>query len=303
MDAMTWNAVVFPGLSGLRFELEATALALGPLNIKWYGVIIACGVALAMLLLNRSCKKFGITEENILDYMILAVPLGILGARGYYILFYLDLYRRADGSLDVLQMLRIQDGGLAIYGAVIVCAIALFIFCRVKHIPFLAFADLMVFGLMLGQAIGRWGNFVNIEAYGAETVLPWRMGILDRFTGLYVEVHPTFFYEFAWNILGMVVLALVLRRFHKFDGMSCCGYFIWYGLGRFWIEALRTDSLYFFGTGIRVSQGFAALSALVAAAVLFALYHRYKIKPVPMYRDRIQTKTEIEEEPADGDNH
>jgi len=303
MDAVTWNTVIFPGLGNLRFELDAVALTLGTLTIRWYGMIIACGVVLAILLLNRICTRFGITEENILDYMILAVPLGILGARGYYILFYLDFYRNADGNLDFLRMLRIQDGGLAIYGAVILCAVTLFIFCRVKKIRFLAFADLMVFGLMLGQAIGRWGNFFNIEAYGAETALPWRMGILDRFTGLYAEVHPTFFYEFAWNILGIIVLALILRHFHRFDGISCCGYFIWYGLGRFWIESLRTDSLYLFGSGIRVSQGFAALSALVAAAVLAALYRQYKAKPVPMYQDRLKPEIETEEEPKHGDHH
>jgi prolipoprotein diacylglyceryl transferase len=303
MDAMTWNSVVFPGLGGLRFELSATALAIGPLDIKWYGVIIGAGVILAMLLLRHYATPFGITEDNIFDYMILAIPAGILGARGYYILFYLDLFRKADGSLDFLQMIRTRDGGLAIYGAVILCALLLFVFCKVKGIRFLAFADLMVFGLLLGQALGRWGNFFNIEAYGAETALPWRMGILDRFTGLYAEVHPTFFYEFLWNVLGMVVLALILRRFHKFDGISCCGYFIWYGLGRFWIEGLRADSLYFFGSGIRVSQAFAALSALVAAAVLFGLYRQYKTKPVPMYRDTIQPKTDDKEDTADGDNH
>ena len=303
MDAMTWNTVIFPGLGGLRFELDAVALTLGPLTIRWYGVIIACGVILGLLLATRHAAKFGITEDHVFDYILLAVPAGILGARGYYILFYLDFFRRADGSLDFLQMLRIQDGGLAIYGAVIVCAATLFLFCRVKGIRFLAFADLMAFGLMLGQALGRWGNFFNIEAYGAETALPWRMGILDRFTGLYVEVHPTFFYEFAWNLLGMLVLALILRRFHSFDGITCCGYFIWYGIGRFWIEALRVDSLYFFGSSIRVSQAFAALSALAAAAVLFALYRQYKTNPVPMYRDRAQTKTKTEEEPANGDHH
>ena len=300
-EGITWNTVSFPGLGGLRFELNATALAVGPLDIKWYGVIIAAAVLLGMLLVMRHAAKFGITEDNVLDYMILAVPAGILGARGYYILFYLDLFRRADGSLDFLQMLRIQDGGLAIYGAVIVCAVTLLLFCRVKDIRFFAFADLMAFGLMFGQAMGRWGNFFNIEAYGAETALPWRMGILDRFTGLYVEVHPTFFYEFAWNLLGILVLALILRRFHKFDGITCCGYFIWYGIGRFWIEGLRTDSLYFFGSGIRVSQAFAALSALAAAAVLFALYRQYKTNPIPMYKDRL--KTETEEEPANGDHH
>ena len=308
-EAITWNTVSFPGLGGLHFELNATALSIGSLHVRWYGVIIATAVILAMFLLSCNSARFGITEENVFDYMLLAIPAGILGARGYYILFYLERFRRGDGSLDWLEMTRIQDGGLAIYGAIILCAIALILFCRIKGIRFFAFADLMVFGLLLGQAIGRWGNFVNIEVYGRETTLPWRMGILDRMSGIYVEVHPTFFYEFAWNLLGIIVLALVLRRFHKFDGITCCLYFVWYGLGRFWLEALRPDyfTLYLFNTNIPVSQAFAALSALVAAVVLTALYRRYKAKPVPMYRERIKAKTtakvETEKEAEDGNHH
>lgn len=293
---MDWNTIIFPGLGDLTIHMNRIALEIGSFSIKWYGVIIACGAALAYFFCHRNAKKFGIIGDQLIDFLLFAVPIGILGARGYYILFYLDLFRKPEGGFDVVKMIRIWDGGLAIYGAVIACATTLFIFCRVKKISFLAFADLCVFGLLIGQAIGRWGNFVNIEAYGGETTLPWRMGIMDRFSGQYMEVHPTFFYEFAWNMVGLVVIYLILRKWHKFDGISFCLYFVWYGVGRFWIEGLRTDSLYLFQTGIRVSQAFAALSALVAAAFLFYLYLRHRKNPVPLYRDRERTLNH-------GDNH
>ena len=263
------HTVVFPGL-GLSFDLNPIPFTIFGWPIHWYGIIIATGFLLAVGYCLRVRTRFGIREDDLLDMLLFAAPLGILGARLYYIIFYLDFFRRADGSLDFAKMVRIWDGGLAIYGGVIAAALTLLVFCRVRHIPFLAFADLGVFGLLIGQAVGRWGNFVNVEAYGSETTLPWRMGITEIVQGVevYREVHPTFLYESLWNVTGLLLLILIARKWRKFDGQMFFSYLVWYGVGRGLIEGLRTDSLYFFGTGIRVSQMLGFASALVGAALL-----------------------------------
>ena len=271
------KTVTFPGL-GLEFHLNPIAFSVLGWPIHWYGIIIAAGFLLAVAYCTRVSKRFGIREDDVLDMLFFAVPLSIVGARLYYVLFYLDLYRRADGSLDFGAMVRIWDGGLAIYGGVIASALTLLVFCRVKKISFLAFADVGVYGLLIGQAVGRWGNFVNVEAYGGETTLPWRMGIYEVVNGVsvYKEVHPTFLYESLWNVVGLILLIVVARRWRKFDGQIFLGYVLWYGFGRGLIEGLRTDSLYFFSTGIRVSQMLGFVSALVAAVALVVLWRRAK---------------------------
>lgn len=292
----------FPGL-GLEFELNRVAFSVLGRPIYWYGIIIAFGFFLAYLYCTRQSKKFGIRSEDVVDLLLFAVPLCILGARAYYVIFYLDLYRREDGSLDFMEMLRIWDGGLAIYGGIIVAVLVLAVFCKVRKINFLAFADLGVFGLLIGQSVGRWGNFMNIEAYGGVTDLPWRMcstsiaqelflqkGLIDQATyDAILEgtlgVHPTFFYESLWNLIGLGILILLLHKGRKFDGQTFYTYLIWYGLGRFWIEGLRTDSLYLFQTGLRVSQGVALLSC--CAGILLYLWTRGRKKGVPLYVDRI----------------
>ena len=261
--------VTFPGL-GLSFDLNPIPFSIFGWPIHWYGISIAAGFLLAVADCTRASKRFGIQEDDLLDMLFFAVPLGILGARLYYIIFYLDLFRTADGSLDFAKMVRIWDGGLAIYGGVIASVLTLLVFCKKRHIPFLAFADLGVFGLLIGQAVGRWGNFVNVKAYGGENTLPWRMGITEVVNGVevYKEVHPTFLYESLWNLVGLVLLILIARNWRKFDGQMFYSYLAWYGVGRGMIEGLRTDSLYFFGTGIRVSQMLGFASALVGIALL-----------------------------------
>lgn len=264
------HTVLFPGL-GLQLELNPIAFTLFGWPIHWYGVIIAAGFLLAVLYCSHISPRFGIKQDDLLDVLIAGVPLGIVGARLYYIIFYLDLFRKADGSLDFGAMVRIWDGGLAIYGGVIMAVLVGVVVCRIKKISFFAMADVCVFGLLIGQAVGRWGNFVNVEAYGGETTLPWRMGILEyaaNGTARYLEVHPTFLYESLWNIVGLIVLIVIAKRWRKFDGQMFFSYLVWYGVGRGFIEGLRTDSLYFFGTGIRVSQMLGFASALAGAAVL-----------------------------------
>lgn len=288
------QTVTFPGL-GLEFHLNRVALEVFGHPIYWYGIIIALGVVLAVAVCHRLAPRLGIVPDNTVDISLIAVPLGIVGARLYYILFYLDLFRDDQGRLNFAAMVRIWDGGLAIYGGVIAAVLAGYIYCRVKKIRPAAFADLGAIGLLIGQAVGRWGNFVNAEAYGGETTLPWRMGV----DGL--EVHPTFLYESLWNVAGLVLVLLILWRWRKFDGQIFLTYVLWYGLGRTWIEGLRSDSLYLFGlrlfgAPIRVSQLVAALSALVALGCL--IYHLAikKHSPQELYVNQVKQKEEREDD-------
>ena len=264
------RSVTFPGLGGLEFTLNRVAFYVGGLPVYWYGVIIAVGFVLAVLYCTHISKRFGIKSDDLSDALFFAVPLGIVGARVYYIIFYLDLFRNADGSLNFLEMVRTRDGGLAIYGGVIAAVLTCIVVCRFKRISFFAFADVGAYGLLIGQCVGRWGNFVNIEAYGGPTALPWRMGVYELVDGVYryVEVHPTFLYESLWNLIGFGLLVLLAKKWRKFDGQIFLSYVAWYGIGRGFIEGLRTDSLYFFHTGIRVSQMLGFVSALAAIAVL-----------------------------------
>ena len=224
------NTVFFPGL-GLEFTLNRVAFTIPFFDrpVYWYGVIITSGLILAVYLCCRWGRRFGISEDNIIDMMFFAVPAALVAVRVYYVAFNLDLYRRADGSLDWGRILRYGDGGLAIYGAIISSAIVLLLFCRKKGLNFLAYADLGVHGLFIGQLIGRWGNFMNVEAFGGTTALPWRMcgpsiaaymlenGYVDQagceaiLSGA-LGVHPTFFYESAWNFVGLIMVCFIGRK-------------------------------------------------------------------------------------------
>ena len=284
------STVSFPGL-GFAVNVKEIAFRIFNWPIHWYGIIIAAGFLLAVYYCCRKAADYGIEQDDIIDLLIFAVPLCIIGARLYYVIFYLDLYRNPDGSLDFLRMLRIWDGGLAIYGGIIVAILTLLVFCNIKKIPFLAFADVGSFGMLIGQLVGRWGNFVNVEAYGAPTDLPWRMGIYDTVNGVYqyMEVHPTFLYESLWNLVGFLLLALVVAKHRKFDGQIFMGYIAWYGLGRAWIEGLRTDSLYFFSTGLRVSQILALISFVLALAVMIVQLRR-KHDPKELWVNQVKAR-------------
>ena len=279
------NQVTFPGL-GLEFELNRVAFPLFGHDVYWYGIIIACGFALAVVYCYCTAYRFGIDRECIFDMLIFAVPLSILGARAYYVIFYLDLFKNADGSLNWGRAIAIGDGGLAIYGAVIVAVAVVVVFCRVRKMNTLAFLDMGCYGLLIGQIVGRWGNFMNVEAYGSVTKLPWRMAGEAVAKGLWRDgyldtqaaysavvngelgVHPTFLYESLWNLVGFALLIVVAHKWRKVDGQMFLSYMLWYGVGRFFIEGLRTDSLYFFNTGIRTSQMLALVFAVGAAVWL-----------------------------------
>ena len=271
--------ISFPGLFGdWEFNPDPIAIHIGH-GIYWYGIILACAMLAGLFLCMKQAKRFGLTEDNVLDLVLWAVPCCILGSRIYYVIFYLDLYRNADGSLDWGRIIAIWDGGLAIYGTVIAGVIVVLIFTKVKKLRFAAMTDLAAMGLLLGQIIGRWANFINREAFGGLTDLPWRMRLWVS-ASQYIEVHPTFLYESLWNLVGLLLMLFVVTKGRRFDGENTWFYFLWYGLGRSWVEGLRTDSLYLFdwtfmGQPIRVSQ---ALSLVMVVVAAFMLFYNIKIK-------------------------
>ena len=279
MTALKDMPISFPGLFGdWEFNPDPIAIHIGH-GVYWYGIILACAMLAGLFLCMKQAKRFGLTEDNVLDLVLWAVPCCILGSRIYYVIFYLDLYRNADGSLDWGRIIAIWDGGLAIYGTVIAGALVVLIFTRVKKLRFAAMMDLAVMGLLLGQIIGRWANFINREAFGGLTELPWRMRLWVS-ASQYIEVHPTFLYESLWNLVGLLLMLFVVTKGRRFDGENTWFYFLWYGLGRSWVEGLRTDSLYLFdwtfmGQPIRVSQALSMVMVVVAAVMLF---YNIKIK-------------------------
>lgn len=279
MKGLTDMPISFPGLFGdWEFNPDPIAIHIGH-GIYWYGIILAIGMLAGLLLCMKQAKHYGLTEDNVLDMVLWAVPCCIIGARLYYVIFYLDLYRNADGSLNWGKMIAIWDGGLAIYGTVIAGVLVAFFYTRHKKLKFWAMTDLAVLGLLTGQCIGRWANFINREAFGDVTDLPWRMRIwISSYQS--IDVHPTFLYESLWNFVGLMLILFVVSKGRRFDGENTWFYFLWYGLGRAWIEGLRTDSLYLFdwtfmGQPIRVSQALSIVMVLVSAVMLF---YNIKIK-------------------------
>ena len=279
MTALKDMPISFPGLFGdWEFNPDPIAIHIGH-GVYWYGIILACAMLAGLFLCMKQAKRFGLTEDNVLDLVLWAVPCCILGSRIYYVIFYLDLYRNADGGLDWGRIIAIWDGGLAIYGTVVAGVIVVLIFTKVKKLRFAAMTDLAAMGLLLGQIIGRWANFINREAFGGLTELPWRMRLWVS-ASQYIEVHPTFLYESLWNLVGLLLMLFVVTKGRRFDGENTWFYFLWYGLGRSWVEGLRTDSLYLFdwtfmGQPIRVSQALSMVMVVVAAVMLF---YNIKIK-------------------------
>lgn len=233
------------------------------LEIYFYGVIIALGFILAALYCAKRAKEFGLSSDELYELVIWLIPTCIIGARLYYVLFKLDYFIANPDKIFALR-----DGGLAIYGGIIAGIIVGIIWCRAKRIRVFAVADLTAFGLLIGQSVGRWGNFINREAFGAQTEIFCRMGLtVPGFETLYV--HPTFLYESLWNFFGLIVLHIWSKKGkRKYDGQVFWLYILWYGLGRAWIEGLRSDSLYIGSTDIRVSQLLAIVSAVVSLVIL-----------------------------------
>lgn len=257
------HTIGFPNL-GLEFTLNRVACTVLGKDIYWYGIIICAGFILAALYVSSRTKEFGITSDNLMDCLIICVPLGIICARIYYVVFEWSYYAEHPG-----EIIAIWKGGIAIYGGIIGTLIGLFVYSRVKKLSFASLCDLAAFGLLIGQCIGRWGNFVNGEAHGGLTILPWGMTIDGG-----SMVHPTFFYESLWNLIGFILLHFYSKK-RKFKGEMALLYVAWYGAGRAWIEGLRTDSLYI--GPVRVSQLLAAISCIAAIAVLVRQYRRIAV--------------------------
>ena len=262
------SVIRFPFLGDLTLNPPASFPVFGR-EIYFYGVIIALGFVLGILYCARRAPEFGIRSDDVYDMMIWMIPLSILGARLYFVIFQAEYY-----LAHPAEILAVWEGGLAIYGGIISGVLVAFVFCRLRHISFPAMLDVMSFGVLIGQALGRWGNFFNREAFGAETEIFCRMGLTAP-DGTTVFVHPTFLYESLWNLLGLIFLIRFSRSCRRrYNGQIALMYFFWYGLGRSWIEGLRSDSLYLAHTGIRVSQLLSILIACVSGVILLINHNK-----------------------------
>lgn len=260
--------VQFPGL-GINVTINPVAFTIGNHPFAWYGVIIACGFLLAFLYAMKSCKKFRVDEDRLIDAVIVGIIGGVIGARLYFVLFSTgDEYIK-----NPLHILYIWEGGLGIYGGIIGGLLCGALMAKFRKLSVPAVLDIASICFLIGQAIGRWGNFVNQEAFGSATNLPWRMVSENTDIVAAGGVHPCFLYESLWCVLGFVLLHIFSRKFRRYDGQVFLLYVVWYGIGRFFIEGLRTDSLITPIIPLRVSQVVAAASVL-AAVVLLVVFRR-----------------------------
>lgn len=251
--------------------------------VMYYGIVIACGMLLAGAFIVREGKRQGFREDDLLDIILWGIIWGIVGARVYYVLFSLDRY-----SGRWLSVFNLREGGLAIYGGIIGGTIAVIVTTRRKGLSFFAVADILVFGVLIGQICGRWGNFFNREAFGDYTDSFFAMQIpvnsvrqpeaitetmrqhIVTESGIdWISVHPTFLYESLWNIGVFLILYFFVRNIKKWDGEIFFSYLLLYGIGRFWIESLRTDQLHLFGTNLAISQCLAGVCIILSVAILF----------------------------------
>ena len=276
-----YSEISFPSL-GLTLN-PPVSFQVGPLSIHFYGLIIATGLMLAVLYCSTRASQFGLTEDTLLDGVLWVTPVAILCARLYYCAFSWEMY--AD---DPIRVLYIWEGGIAIYGSVIGAVLGIIVFCKVKKIKIATVLDLVSLGFLIGQTLGRWGNFFNREAFGAETESFFRMGLMKASTGEITYYHPTFLYESVWNLVGFLVLHFLSKK-RRFDGQIALGYLAWYGLGRAFIEGLRTDSLYI--GSIRVSQLLAAVSCVAGLGLLLVLSRKMH-NPQDLFVNQVNAKSE-----------
>ena len=264
MNVENFTKISFP-IFGLEMN-PPRGFSLFGLDIRFYGIIIAVGLILAVIYGLKRKAQFGLSEDDILDGVLAIVPFAIICARAYYCAFSWEQF--ADNPIRVLY---IWEGGIAIYGGVIGAFIGIVVFCLIKKIKLGAVLDLVALGFLIGQCIGRWGNFFNREAFGAETDTFLKMGLYDSVKEVTTYYHPTFLYESLWNVAGFVALHFLSKK-RQYDGQIALGYAAWYGLGRTFIEGLRVDSLYW--GRFRVSQLLAAVTCFAAATALVVLAFR-----------------------------
>ena len=276
-----YTEISFPSF-GLTLN-PPTGFSIGPLSIHYYGLIIAIGLILAVFYCSKRSHQFGLDEDTLLDGVLWVTPVAIICARIYYCAFSWDLYKD-----DPISVLYIWEGGIAIYGSVIGAVLGIVAFCKVKKLRIATVLDLVSLGFLIGQAVGRWGNFMNREAFGAETDCFLRMGLLRASTGEVTYYHPTFLYESVWNLTGFLILHFLSKK-RKYDGQIALGYLTWYGLGRAFIEGLRTDSLYI--GPFRVSQLLAAGSCVIGLALLVYFGHKLH-NPADLFVNQIKAQKE-----------
>lgn len=258
MNPSNYSAISFPSL-GIEVN-PGRGLTFGSMTIYYYGLVIAAGLMLAVLYACKRSKEFGLKDDDILDGVLWVTPFAIICARVYYVAFTWEAYAE-----NPISALYIWEGGIAIYGGVLGAVLGVTVFCRIKKLKLATVLDLVLLGFLIGQSIGRWGNFFNREAFGAPTDSFFRMGLYNTTTGAWEYYHPTFLYESGWNLAGLVLLHFLSKK-RQYDGQISLGYAAWYGLGRAMIEGLRMDSLYW--GPFRVSQVLAALSCVASVAVL-----------------------------------
>ena len=258
MNFQYFTEIFFPFL-GLTVN-PGRSFSIGPLTVHYYGLIIACGLLLAVFYACKRSRQFGISADDLTDGVLWVTPFAICCARAYYCIFSWQDY-----AANPISVLYIWEGGLAIYGGVLGAIVGTAVFAKIRKIKLPALLDLVSLGFLIGQSLGRWGNFFNREAFGAPTDSFFRMGLFNTRTGAFEFYHPTFLYESLWNLLGFVLLHFLSRK-RRYDGQVALGYAAWYGLGRAMIEGLRMDSLYW--GPFRVSQILAGVSCVAAVAVL-----------------------------------
>ncbi len=268
----TSNIIGFPGLGIESLTIEPTVFSFGNFHIAWYGIIITLGMIAGFFYALYRAKFENISVDDVLDLALYGIVSAVVGARLYYVLFNLDHYK------TFYDVIAVWNGGLAIYGGIIAAVIAVIIISKIKKIKIAKNFDMVMPAIMLGQIIGRWGNFVNAEAYGSETILPWRMAIYKIGSTTFknpIFVHPTFLYESLWNLIGFILINIFYKK-KRFDGQIALMYFIWYGTGRALIEGLRTDSLMVLD--IRVSQLVSVIAVAVSLVimVIFSAKHSKK---------------------------
>lgn len=276
---MTENSIIFPNLH-ITLQNVGKNISIGSFSIAFYGMIIGLGMMLAMLVITTIAKKEGRKEDDFLDVTLIAIIAGIIGARLYYVIFSWDLYKD-----DLINIFNLRNGGLGIYGGVIVGSIAVIIVCKIKKIPVLAAFDILFVGVIIGQIMGRWGNFFNREAFGdytnglfamqlpisalrsASDLTENMMANIQTIDGVqFVSVHPTFLYESLWNLMILCIM-LFATKHKRFEGQVFTIYAMGYGLGRFIIEALRTDQLKIWGTDIAISRVVALVMISIGACI------------------------------------
>ena len=314
------NYISFPGLGIEPFHIDKVAFSLFGRDVAWYGILITLGMILAVMYANYvGVKMEKLNSDLIIDLAFFIIIFGVTGARPYYVIFEWESYAVTSGDFlynlggTLKNIISVWNGGLAIYGGIIAGLITAYIFAKVRKVPFIKLFDILAPTVMIGQIIGRWGNFINMEAHGGKTELPWRMGLLYSWDGSGAEtgvwdsemyVHPTFLYESLWNLIGFILLHHVYKK-KKFDGQMFAMYLVWYGFGRMLIEGLRTDSLYL--GSVRISQLVGFVSCILG--IIIFLLHTFRARKIAAEAieytsvyDRLQTETQNVKESAAMEN-